>query len=402
MGPLEGIKALELSTWAVVPCTCEILGDWGADVIKIEHPDGGDPTRGWAGSSWLPPSSPVGIGWIADNRSKRSICLDLSREQGREIAFKLVEKVDVFASNLRESSLQRISMDYETLEQINPKLIYAHVTGYGRRGPNREKPGYDYSALWASSGIMSLIGEEGSPPALQRPAMGDHMATGYLLSGIVAALYVRERQGIGQRVDISLMGTGMWVVSWQTQATLLSTQDAKQVSRKEMPNPMGNVYQAKDGRWLIFVMVFPERFWPPFCRALGMEHLEHDPKFETAEKRVENCKELVSIIEGIIATKTAEEWGPIFDKHELVWANVHTIKGAIEDPQTAANQFVVDAEHPELGKIRMVNSPVTFGYTPSSPGMPPPILGQHTEEILLATGYNWDDILSFKDEGVIP
>jgi len=403
MGPLEGIKVIELATWAVVPCACEIMGDWGADVIKIEHPSDGDPTRGWAGPGWLPPSSPVGIGWIADNRSKRSISLDVSKELGREITYKLVEKADIFASNLQEPSLQRIGMEYEKLKQINSKLIYAHLTGYGREGPNWEKPGYDYSAFWASSGIMSLIGEAGTPPAFQRPAMGDHMATGYLLAGIIAALRARDTQGIGQRVDVTLMGTAMWIADWQTQATLLTNQDAKQVSQKELPNPMFNIYQAKDGRWFMFAMLFlPDRLWPPFCRALGIEHLEHDHRFETTEKRAEHCKELISIIGEIIASKTSKEWAPIFDKHGLIWAYVHTIKSAIEDPQTEANQFVVEVEHPELGKIKMVNSPVAFSQTPSSPSMPPPLLGQHTENILLELGYNWDDIITLKDKEVIP
>jgi len=385
MGPLEGIKVIELATWAVVPCACEIMGDWGADVIKIEHPSGGDPTRGWAGPGWLPPSS------------------DVSKELGREIAYKLVEKADIFASNLQEPSLQRIGMEYEKLRQINSKLIYAHLTGYGREGPNWEKPGYDYSAFWASSGIMSLIGEAGTPPAFQRPAMGDHMATGYLLAGIIAALRARDTQGIGQRVDVTLMGTAMWIADWQTQATLLTNQDAKQVSQKELPNPMFNIYQAKDGRWFMFAMLFlPDRLWPPFCRALGIEHLEHDHRFETTEKRAEHCKELISIIGEIIASKTSKEWAPIFDKHGLIWAYVHTIKSAIEDPQTEANQFVVEVEHPELGKIKMVNSPVAFSQTPSSPSMPPPLLGQHTENILLELGYNWDDIITLKDKEVIP
>jgi crotonobetainyl-CoA:carnitine CoA-transferase CaiB-like acyl-CoA transferase len=401
MGPLEGIRIVELSTWAVVPCACEIMGDWGADVIKIEHPVGGDPTRGWAGPGWLPASSPLGVGWLADNRSKRSIALDLSKEEGREIAYRLVEKADIFASNLQEPSLQKVHMDYETLKQVNPVIVYAHLTGYGRKGPKCDKPGFDYSAFWASSGIMSLIGEKDGPPAFQRPAMGDHMTTGYFTAGILAALRARDRLGIGQRVDISLMGTGLWIDSWQTQATLLTNEDAKRVSQKEMPNPLFNIYRAKDGRWFIFVMLFPDRFWPSFCRALDIAQLEHAPRFETAEKRAENRKELISIIEKVIDTKTSEEWVPIFDKYDLVWGYVHTIKSALEDPQTEANQFIVEVEHPELGNIRMVNSPVFFSETLSSPKEPPPLLGQHTEEILLSVGYDWSKILHLKNEGVI-
>ena len=400
-GPLEGVKVVELSTWAAVPCAGQLMGDWGADVIKIEHPEGGDPTRGWAGPGWLPPSSPAGVGWIADNRSKRSIALDLSKEAGREVALGLVKEADVFASNLQDASLERIGMDYDTLAEANPRLIYAHLTGYGRKGPKRDRPGFDHSAFWASSGIMSLIGERGTPPAFQRPAMGDHMATGYLVAGILAALRARDKIGVGQRVDLSLMGTGLWIDSWQTQATLLTGEEARQVSQKELPNPLFNVYRAKDGRWFIFVMVFPERFWPPFCRALGMPQLEHDPRFATTEERARNCRELVSLIQEVMATRTSGEWAPIFDQHELVWAFVHSVKSALDDPQTEANGFLVRLEHAELGSIKAVNSPVSFSATASAASTPPPQLGQHTEEVLLAMGYDWNDIAKLKNQKAI-
>ena len=254
-----------------------------------------------------------------------------------------------------------------------------------------------------SSGIMSLVGEHGSPPAFQRPAMGDHMTTGYLAAGIIAALYARDKQGsTGQRVDISLMGTGMWVADWQMQATLLTDRDAERISQKELPNPMFNVYQCKDERWFMFAMlVDPDRLWPSFCRALSMEHLENDPRFNTIEKRAENSKELTLAIGEVVASKTSEDWIPIFNKHKLVWAHVHTMKSAAEDPQTVANEFVVEVEHPELGKIKMVNSPVKFSETPPTVSIPPPLLGQHTEEVLIDLGYDWDFILKCKDEGVI-
>ncbi|MFC1944680.1 CaiB/BaiF CoA transferase family protein [Chloroflexota bacterium] len=399
--PLEGVRVIDLSTWAVGPATCEVLGDWGADVIKIEHPAGGDPTRGWAGLAWLPPSSPSNVGWLADNRSKRSVTLDLSREKGQEAAYRLVERADVLVSNLPQDSLLKLRMDYETLRAKNPGLIYGHLTGYGTQGPSAPRPGYDYSAFWASSGIMSLVGWTDAPPSFQRPAMGDHATAGYLIAGILAALRARDRTGVGQRVDITLMGTGLWIVDWQTQATLLTGRDAARVTRERMPNPMANTYRAGDGRWLLFFMLFPERFWPPFCRALGMEHLERDPRFDTPEKRTENCAELTLIIDRVIAGKTSSEWEALFNKYDLVWAHVHTISSALDDPQTEANQFLVEVDHPELGLFRMVNSPVRFSETPHEVKVPPPLLGQHTEEVLLELGYNWDDIAELKDTGII-
>ncbi|HEX77392.1 MAG TPA: CoA transferase [Dehalococcoidia bacterium] len=399
-GPLEGVKVVDLTTWAAAPAACQLLGDWGADVVKIEHPAGGDPARGWSGPGWLPPC-PLFPGWEADNRNKRSIALDLYKEKGRQVAYKLVKGANIFVSNLQEPSLKRAGMDYETLKQINPKIIYAHLTGYGTKGPSREKPGYDYSAFWASSGIMSTIGEPEAPPAFQRPAMGDHMTSLAFAGGILAALYAQEKHGIGQRVDTSLMNTGMWITDWQGQAVLLSGQDIQRVSRRDMPNPMFNIYRAKDGRWCIFTMLFPERFWPLMCKALGIEHLEHDPRFDTTEKRAQNKEELLKILDEVFATKTLEEWVPRFDENELVWAYVHTIKSALEDPQSASNDFVVELEHPTQGKIKSVNSPVRFSETPHSIRMAAPLLGQHTEEVLLELGYSWEEISQLKDEGVI-
>jgi formyl-CoA transferase len=400
-GPLDGIKVVDLSTWAVGPATCEVLGDWGADVIKIEHPDGGDPTRNWRGTAWMPPGSPSNVGWLADNRSKKSITLDLSKDDGKEAAYKLIKKVDIFVSNLPADSLKKLRMDYETLKLINDKLIYAHLTGYGTKGPRAIRPGYDYTAFWASSGIMSLMGEAGTPPGFCRPAFGDHVTTGYLVAGILAALYARVKSGVGQRVDTTLVGTGLWTVDWQAQATLLTGNDAERANRKRMPNPMANSYQAKDGRWFMLFMLFPERFWPPFCKALDIKHLEHDPRFDTAEKRTENCEELISIIDEVMASKSSAEWAPIFERYNLVWAHVHTILGAINNPQTKANEFVVELDHPEIGKLKMVNSPIRFSETPHEVKIPPPLLGQHTEEVLLELGYDWASIGKLKKKGVI-
>ncbi|MDP2953569.1 MAG: CoA transferase [Chloroflexota bacterium] len=398
-GPLQGVKVVEFSHTVAMPSACAILGDWGADVIKIEHPIEGDPIRGANALQWLPPC-PLNSHWELLNRNKRGIAVDLSKEQGRQIAYRLVEKADVFASNLQEPSLNRLAMDYDTLSRLNPRLIYTHLTGYGSRGPNREKPGYDFAAFWASSGLMFSMGERDGPPATQRGSMGDQVTSLAIAGGIAAALLSRTRTGAGQRVDISLLGAGIWMGGVQTQAVLLSGQEIERKSRKDMINPMWNYYQMRDGHWVYFTMQY-DRFWPPFCRALGIPHLEHDPRFETMEKREEHRKELIAILDETFATKTLSEWVPIFDEHGLIWGPVNTVKEVIEDPQTEANGFVVEMDHPEIGKIRTVASPCRFSETPAGPRTPAPQLGQHTEEVLLDYGFTWEDLEKLKDDGVI-
>lgn len=400
-GPLAGIKVIGLTTWAAMPAACVILGDWGAEVIKIEHPAGGDPSRAWSAEARGLPPCPLNPLWEQDNRNQKGVAIDLSRERGREIAYKLVENSDVFASNLQEPSLKRIAMDYDTLRQVNSRLIYAHLSGFGAKGPDWAKPGFDHTAFWASSGIMASLGEPDQPPPGQRVAIGDHITSLAIAAGIVAALFARERQGLGQRVDTCLMATGLWVNSIQIQASLLSGQEVPRASRASELNPLHNVYRCKDGHWIQLAVLQPDRFWSSFCRALGMEHLEGDLRFDTSERRARNCRELISILDGVIASRDLEEWGRSFDEWGLVWAPVNTVKDAAGDPQTVANRFVVPLEHPALGAMKTVSSPWGFSETPPAVRSPSPTLGQHTEEVLLRIGYTREDITGLKEEGVI-
>ncbi len=390
-GPLEDVKVVDLSTWAAAPAACVILADWGADVIKIEHSTGGDPCRAYKGEGWLP-ECPLSPGWESDNRNKRSLALDLKKETAQKIAHQLVEKADVFVSNLPESALHRINMDENSLKMINSDLIYGHLTGYGLKGENNKKPGYDFSAFWASSGIMSTIGDPESPPAFQRPAMGDHVTALAFAAGICAALYTREKRGISQKVDISLMNTGIWTTSWQGQAAILSGQDIKQVSRMDMKNPLFNIYKTKDRSWFIFTMVLPDPFWEPLCRALSLEELIDDPHFNSSAQRLANYKQLIELMDKAIAVKDMAEWAEIFNSYKLIWAPVHTIKSALEDPQSKANDFVVEVDHPAVGRLKVVNTPVRFSKTPHQIKNGAPLLGQHNEDILLELGYSQSDI----------
>ena len=390
-GPLEGIKIIDLSTWAAAPAACVLLADWGADVIKIEHSTGGDPCRAFKGEGWLPDCK-LSPGWESDNRNKRSLALDLKKETAQKIAHQLIEKADIFVSNLPENALLRINMDENTLKTLNPDLTYGHLTGYGLKGENSKKPGYDFSAFWASSGIMSTIGDPESPPAFQRPAMGDHVTALAFAAGLLAALYAREKKSIAQKVDVSLMGTGIWTTSWQGQATILSGKDIKPVSRMDMKNPLFNIYKTKDQRWFIFTMVLPDSFWKALCQALALEELIDDPRFHSSDQRIANYKQLIELMDNAIGAKNMAEWVEIFNTYKLIWAPVNTIKSALEDHQSKENDFVVEVDHPVVGRIKLVNTPVRFSKTPHKIKNGAPMLGQHNEEILLELGYSQSDI----------
>jgi len=397
--PLEGIKVVDLTTWIVGPVASTILGECGAEVIKVENTEGGDTLRGLQ-------SSGVNVGnvkhfWELCNRNKRGIAINLKSGAGRKIIYQLLEKADVFVSNLRPASLERLALDYDSVSRLNPQIIYAHASGYGPKGPDRDKPAFDEVAFWARSGIMSILGEPGTPPPPLRGAMGDLPTAALLAGNIMLALFVRERTGIGQQVTVSLLSAGMWVTGWDIQSALSTGQDIPRVSRKTIANPLYNTYQTKDEKWVQFQMVQTERYWSPLCRALGREDLENDPRFDSHEKRCQNSTLVISILDEILATKTREDWAERFDQSELIWAPVATIAEVIRDPQVLENKYVIDFDHPVLGQLKLPAIPFQLSKTPLKPRSPAPELGQHTEEVLLELGYDWDDITRFKDDGAI-
>ncbi|MFH1088170.1 MAG: CoA transferase [Chloroflexota bacterium] len=400
-GVLEGIKVIGLATWVATPSACAMMADWGASVIKLEHTDGGDPQRAMKTEPIGLPPCQVNPVWEYTSRNQKSVALNLTREEAREVAHKLAAHADVFVSNLQEPSLERLHMQYETLSKINPQLIYAQFSGYGDKGPDRLKPGFDHSAFWASSGIMATLGDPDQAPPMQRPAMGDHVAAIALVAGIAGALFARERTGVGQRIDTSLMALGLWVNCAQVGASLISGQDVQRTSRKNVHNPLRNVYRCRDGRWVFFAMPRPDPYWPGFCRALGIEHLQHDPRFEDDKKRAANGQEMVRVLDEVIGGKDLEEWRKAFDDGGVVWAPVNTVKEAANHPQALANKFIREIKHPVTGTLKVVASPVNFSNAPLSLRLPAPRLGEHTEEVLLGLGYKAGEIARLRDEGAI-
>lgn len=398
---LEGIRILAVEHWVAVPGATAIMADWGAEVIKVEDPRGGDAARGYQASGLPPVIAKLNPLFEVDNRNKRSIAIDLRRRGSQEIIKKLVQRSDVFISNFIPSVLKRFNLDYQSLSQVNPRLVYVTLTGYGAKGPDKDRPGYDYAAFWARGGPMASLGEPDAPPSPQKPGQGDHTTSLNLVAATLAGLFHRERTGKGQEINVSLYNTAIWTLSIDVQTSLLTGEEIPRISRKTVGNPLFNSYKAKDGKWLQLVCLQSDRYWSGFCKAIGREDLEHDPKFDSAERRRENSKELISIIDEILATKTRDEWGELFDENGVIWGRVQTILEVTQDPQALANEYFVEVDHPLVGPIKLVASPVKFSETPATIRSTAPELGQHTEEVLLELGYSWDDITKFKEEGVI-
>jgi crotonobetainyl-CoA:carnitine CoA-transferase CaiB-like acyl-CoA transferase len=399
-GPLAGISVLELGIWVAVPSCSAVLADWGARVVKMEPPDG-DPLRGLAATGLVPFQPEVNPAFQLDNRGKRSAVIDLRHPMGREIAIALVRRSDVFVSNLRRQKLVALGMDYAALSAVNPRLVYASLTGYGTEGPESDRAAFDYAAFWGRAGIMASLGEPEGPPPTQRPGMGDHL-TGLALAGAIsAALYARDRSGVGQEIRMSLFQSGIWMLASDVQAALTTGYCHTPGGRRAAPNPLFNFYHTKDGRWLHLIMLQPDRHWERFCQAMGREDLRRDPRFENAATRFLNCRELIAILDPLFAERTLAEWAERLDRTDCYWGKVQSVAEVIEDPQAEAVGAFASIALPDGKPLRILNSPVKFGATPATVTGTAPELGQHTEEVLLDAGYGWDDIARFKDAGVL-
>jgi crotonobetainyl-CoA:carnitine CoA-transferase CaiB-like acyl-CoA transferase len=399
--PLTGVRVVELAMWVAGPSTSAVLGDWGADVIKLEDPNGGDPIRGMTTRTLSDPDARVRPPYELDNRNKRSVAVDLRRAEGRQFAYRIVDRADVFITSLRLDAIERMALDYPTLSARNPRLIYASLNGYGHRGPDRLRPAYDYAAAWARSGLMATIAEPGFPPPAQRPAMIDHAVGLGLAGAISAALLGRERSGRGREVQISLFSMGLWMNATDLTLGLMTGRSPESESRTQRINPLWSSYRCKDGRWIYFVMVQADRYWPQFCAALGRPQWRDDPRFANAGVRAQNCAAMTAEIDAAVATRAAADWAPILDRHELIWAPVRTDAEVLEDPQAAAIGAFAPVDHPTIPGCRVVGSPVTFSDHQAQPHRAAPELGQHTEEVALEVGLGWEEIARLKESGAI-
>jgi len=401
--PLEGIKVVEVAMAVLSPHTGAHLSDMGAEVIKVEHPAGGDPARSMMAIRQVTAATKPGMlnfMFEQDNRGKKSVTADLGQPEGVEIVYKLVKDADVFLSNYRAQALKKWKVDYETLSKINPRLIYALATGWGLKGPDKDNPAFDFVAF-ARSGVMGTMGEPAGIPPACLPGFGDHITAMTLAYGIMLALFHRERTGEGQMVHTSLLGGLTEAASLNLQACLATEQDMPRVSRKKVGNALWNFYETKDKRWLQLAMLQTDRHWHDFCEALEIQHLENDPKFDSHATRASNSLELTQILDEVFAKRTYTEWESRFKGKNIIRGLVTTFLEQTRDPQLLENGQIVKFNHPTQGPIDVIGMPVQFSKSPGQIGGPAPELGQNTEEVLLDIGYSWEDIAKLKDKKVI-
>jgi crotonobetainyl-CoA:carnitine CoA-transferase CaiB-like acyl-CoA transferase len=395
-GPLEGIKVVEMGVWVAGPSAGAILADWGAEVIKIEPPDG-DPCRGLSAMLGGGPN-PV---FELDNRGKRSVALDLDNPDSRALAQRLVNEADVFLSNMRPQAVEKYGLDYESAAARNPRLVYCQVTGYGPDTPDANRASYDVGAFWSRAGVTMSLVPPGNTPPQQRGGMGDHMTGANAAGAISAALFARERTGKGQRVAVSLIRVGVYMMGWDTNTFLRLGAAGDPYDRFHAVNPIINCYQDQDGKWFWLLLLQADRHWPDLLRALDAPQLGEDPRFQDIPSRMANAPALVEAIDRIIGEKSLAEWEPIFDRENVWFAPVNSIADVVQDPVVRAAGAFVEVETPE-GPITQVATPADFYGTPGGPAGFAPELGQHTEEVLLELGLDWDRIIALKEAGGIP
>jgi len=394
---MEGVKVVEVGQWVAGPAAAAMLGDWGADVVKIEPPDG-DPFRGLL-SALGPGISPP---FELDNRNKRSVALNLGSEEGREIAAQLVDGADVFVTNVRPGALARAGLDFATVSARNPRLVYAHVNGYGLKGADADRAAYDVGAFWSRAGVAAALTPEGMPLPYQRGGMGDHMAGLAAAGAVSAALFARERSGEGQLVSVSLLRIGMYMLGWDISMSLRLGYPTVPIAVGAPPNPLITAYEAGDGKRFWMLGLQGDRHWPDVLRAVERPEWADDERFSSIMARFQNAAELVDGLNAIFATRPLAEWGPILDREDVWWAPVQHAHETIDDPLARAAGGFVTVPVEGGDPVEMVASPVDFGGTPWAPRSMPPEFAQHTEEVLLELGHDWDRIIELKELGAIP
>src|SRR3954447_10576883 len=397
-GIFDGLKVLDCASFIAAPAAATVLSDFGADVIKIEPPGAGDPYRNLPN---LPgyPHSEHNFAWLLESRNKKSIALDLTKPEGQAVLHKLAAEADVFITNMPPQVREKLGITYDHLAPHNERLIYASFTGYGEKGEEANKPGFDSNAYWARSGLMDLVrADEPTTPARSVAGMGDHPCAMAFYGAIVTALYKREHTGKGSHVSSNLMANGVWAASVLAQAKLCGAKFGERRPRERALNAVTNHYQCKDGRWLILSLLNEDRQWPTLAKCLGREDLVGDPRFAQKKDRHANSLQLVKIFDEVFASRTLAEWRGILDGNGLVFGVVGILDDIPGDKQMLENEVLVPFEGDTM---LTVNSPIWVDGSKKVQPRRPPAIGQHSDEILRGSGYDDAAIRQLRASGAV-
>jgi crotonobetainyl-CoA:carnitine CoA-transferase CaiB-like acyl-CoA transferase len=398
--PFAGVRVVELAQWVFVPVAGALLADWGAEVVHVE-PKEGDPYRGLVSQGIGAERGAVNLSLALANRGKRSLALDIRRQEGIAVLHRLLESADVFLTSLRPRALRRAGLDADELTRRYPALVYARGHGYGFRGPDADQAGYDATAFWARGGMAHILTPpERDYPISQRGAMGDRNGALALAFGVAAALLKRSRTGAGSVVDVSLLAAAMWTLSSDLLAALGGNEPTPSSGRGPTVNPLVGMYRTKDGRHIQLVFLQPDRYWPEFCRVIGRPDLVGDARFADLAARRENAEACVAELDRAFAMRTFEEWKTILADLDAPWAPVQSVSELLDDPQVEANGYIGDVVVDGETAYRLPAVPVQLdGHPPALRRAPEH--GEDTESLLLESGYDWEQIASLKEAGVI-
>ena len=390
--PLLGIQVVELTHWMAGPLAGGLLADWGADVIRIEPP-GGDPMRALFASLGARSDAPNG-GFVAANRGKRSIELEIKRPEHRQVFDRLLQRADVFLTNLRPQALERLGLSPPAVSAQYPRLVYCSVSAYGWGGPDQDRPGYDIAAFYARTGISHEITTEGTAPAALMQGIGDSFTAMSAASGILAALLERQSSGRGGSVEASLLRTGMWALAGELGVQAMGGKPRPPYPREDCRTPLYNSYRAADGHWFFLVGVQAKRLLPSVLAAIGRDDLLTDERFSSARAVSANRKDIIALLDAAFATQPLTHWAQQFDAHGVLWAPVQTPAEVVKDKQAQAIGAWVEVEADAVGAAPMksVEAPIRFSGASRERVKGPPRAGEHTQQILHDLGYDADAI----------
>jgi formyl-CoA transferase len=395
---LSGIRVIDCGTYVAGPAAATVMSDFGADVIKIERPGGGDLFRLF---SQLPGNAKAELDWCwtLTSRNKRSVAIDFGKPAGREVLLRMIKSADVFVTNYQRQLLSKFALNYDDLSAINARLIYAHITGYGDAGDDCDDPSFDALAYWARSGLMrSVVGLDGSPGS-PRPGMGDHPTAMSLFGAVMLGLYRRERTGKGMRVTTSLMASGAWANGCDIQAQLCDAEFPQRGASKHPPNPLAAVYLSRDQKMFLLVQIDPDNEFPRLCGdVFGQPELATSDLFATNRARSENAASLYAILQAQFETRDLAEWRSLFKQYDIKWSALPTRNEAVADPQMRAAGAIVAFEG---DKLETVNSPVFITGVEKRKPRIAPALGEHTHEVLRELGYTSREIDSMISSGAV-